>query len=401
MTRTRKQSQNNPDGDRDHKVEHHSPLERVPESGYNEEREQSATHVDQHVPFEINEEDDSEVGHDEGIDELSRTVKVQLRRLHNKYVASLTELWCEISTSLKSSFNDQYRALIQENVRVFTSIVRSVVEELEDSQSQGMNMVVREIKRLLNDTQAILSGGMTREIIRQLGPMIEKHNNVNERMVGLLEERLYEIGARNGDNTRRGRTGSQYGDRGFLQANETMPPPNEVPHRPPNFWSSRPRNFEIGQPSRPRETPPSRERPEFRRFIDRSTRGALGAVFTPEEVLLFESAPNAWNSLLFPPGWRHGIDTIPVAAGGNGDNLPPPGYPPRGVWPEPEPPPTGWCAGRQQPNHPNQGHPAHMGVGVGYGNPYPYDPDPKYPGYQNPNPRGAAPYNPAPCHDPW
>ncbi|KAK9740877.1 hypothetical protein RND81_03G067700 [Saponaria officinalis] len=41
-----------------------------------------------------------------------------------------------------------------------------------------------------------------------------------------------------------------------------------------------------------------------------------------------------------------------------------------------------------------------MGAGVGYGNPYPYGPNPNYPGYQRPNPRGAAPYNPAPCQDP-
>ncbi|KAK9691282.1 hypothetical protein RND81_09G187000 [Saponaria officinalis] len=301
MTRTRRQSQNNLDGD--HEGEHQSPLEQVPESGFNEEREQSATHMDQNIPFEINEEDDSEMGHDEGIDELSKTVKVQLRRLHKKYVASLTELWCEMRASLKSNFNDQYRALIQENVRVFTSIVRSAAEELEDSQSRGMNMVVREIKRLLNDTQAILSGGITREIIRQLEPMIEKHNNVNERMVGLLEERLYEIGARNGDNTRRGRTGSQYGDRGFPQVNETMPPPNEVPHRSPNFWSSRPRGFELGQTSRPRETPSYHERnPEFRRYADRNTRGTMGAVFTPDDTPLFESAPNARNLSPFMPG---------------------------------------------------------------------------------------------------
>ncbi|KAK9707412.1 hypothetical protein RND81_07G196200 [Saponaria officinalis] len=351
MTRTRKQSQNNHNGD--HEVEHQSPLEQVPESGFNEERDQSVTHTDQHVPFEINDEDDLEVGHDEGIDEVSKTVKVQLRRLHKKYVASLTELWCEMRTSLRSSFNDQYRALIQENVRVFTSIVRSAAEELEDSQSQGLNMVVREIKRLLNDTQTILSGRMTREIIRQLGPMIEKYNNVNARMVGLLEERLYEIGARNGNNTRRGRTGSQYGDRGFPQANETMPPPNEVPHRSPNLWSSRPRGFEFGQTSRPHETPLSCERPEFRRFVDRSMRGTTSAVFTPEEDLLFESAPNARNSPPFPQGGHQGVGAIPAATGGNGNNLPPPGYPPRGTWPQPEPPPTGWYAGRQQPSHPN------------------------------------------------
>ncbi|KAK9740662.1 hypothetical protein RND81_03G052000 [Saponaria officinalis] len=110
MTRTRKQSQNNTDGS--HEVEHNSPLEHVPESGFNKEREQSATHMDQNVPYEFNEEDDSEVGQDEDIDELSKTVKVQLRRLHKKYVASLTELWCEMRTSLKSNFNDQYRALI-------------------------------------------------------------------------------------------------------------------------------------------------------------------------------------------------------------------------------------------------------------------------------------------------
>ncbi|KAK9750825.1 hypothetical protein RND81_02G224700 [Saponaria officinalis] len=241
---------------------------------------------------------------------------------------------------------------------------------------------------------------MTREIIRQLGPMIEKHNNVNERMVGLLEERLYEIGARNGDNTRRGRTGSQYGERGFPQANETMPPPNEVPHRSPNLWSSRPRGFEFGQTSRPHETPSSRERPEFRRYIDRSMRGTTGAVFTPEEDPLFESAPNARNSPPFPQGGHQGVGAIPVATGGNGNNLPPPGYPPRGTWPQPEPPLGGWYAGRQQPSHPNQGHPAYMDAGVGYENPYPYGPNPGHPGDQNPNPRGAAPYNPAPCHDP-
>ena len=62
-------------------------------------------------------------------------VKTHLRRLHKKYVTTLTTTLQENRESLRTEFSERYRVLVQENARVFTDIVQSAIDGLHDEQS--------------------------------------------------------------------------------------------------------------------------------------------------------------------------------------------------------------------------------------------------------------------------
>ncbi|KAK9677468.1 hypothetical protein RND81_11G144900 [Saponaria officinalis] len=68
--------------------------------------------MDQHVPF--NEEDDSEACHDEGIDELSKIVKVQLRRLHKNLGCDIVDTLTTSTVTVALIFVTLYKQVINE-----------------------------------------------------------------------------------------------------------------------------------------------------------------------------------------------------------------------------------------------------------------------------------------------
>ena len=94
----------------------------------------------------------------------------------------------EARDSQRQQFDSNYRTLAHESAGVFTDILQRISEENRGINSRQIDCILVDINDTMSVTFRAMSTSLATEVVTRLEPLVEKHYQLNERLLKALEE---------------------------------------------------------------------------------------------------------------------------------------------------------------------------------------------------------------------
>lgn len=85
----------------------------------------------------------------------------------------------------REQFSNLHRAMIQETTRVVTAELQSLGSHIRETVTRKVNRVILDINETLKATNVALSKSVATEVVTRLEPLVEKHNQLNDKLMSM------------------------------------------------------------------------------------------------------------------------------------------------------------------------------------------------------------------------